>query len=240
MKRHLIMLALAGALAHVSLAANAEPLPRTVSVTGYAESKVAPDKATVYVNVYSEDKALDTAKAVQDKKVKQLLALAAKQGVKNEDISTNFANVQPRYRYEEKTRKRILEGYTLTNNVEVTLRDLDKVGPFMDSLISAGFDQINNVQFGLEKRRQHEEKLMSEALKNAKQKASEMASVLGSSIGQPISISESGARVMPPMPMARGMVMAMDAAESSKSISTYSPEGVIEIQQTVNVIFALE
>lgn len=215
----------------------------SITVTGYAESKVSPDKAVVNVQVYTEYKLLDAAKAEQDKKVKQLVAIASAKGVKPVDIRTRHANVQPQYDYVQvagQQNKRVFRAYALTNSIEVTIRNLTEVGPVMDQLVKAGFDRIDNVQFGLENQREHEEAMLGQALKHAKQKASNMATALGARIGKPLAVTESGASQPPVLYQAKGRAMAMMAEDAGGSMPSYTPEGVIPIQKTVNVTFELE
>lgn len=214
----------------------------SIAVTGYAEAKLAPDQARLSVEVYTEQRNLKTAKKDQDEKVKNLLAIAVKQGVKQDDIRTLYANVQPLYDYVPNTSKPKFRAYMLSNQVEIVCNDLTITGPLMDALVEAGFDRVQGIQFTLKNRREEEQKLTRAALVNAKTKAADMASALDVKIGKPITITESGSYNPPPIVMAKAMhaEMAVAADASGGSMPSYSPAGLIEISQTVNVTFAIE
>lgn len=215
--------------------------PRSVSVTGYAEAKLAPEQAVISITVHSESKNLDAAKKEQDEKVKKLINLTREMKIDKDDVRTLYANVRPEYEYIRETGKQKFRNYALENQIEITVKILDRAGPLMDKLIDAGFDRIGNLRFELENERKHREALMTEALQQARDKAAKMAEALGAKLGRPLTISESGAYNPPPMPMGRTMAMA-ESADMAKSASmpTYTPIGVIDIQQTVNVTFELE
>ena len=235
-----ILLALLFCVPFAAHAGDKELVP-SLSVTGYAEAKIAPDQATVSVNVYTENKELAVAKKQQDRKVKKLVALALKQGVKKNHISTHYANVQPLYDYIKLTKKRRFRAHSLTNRISIKMDDLEKVGPLVDSLVAAEFDRIQGVNFTLKNRRAHQEKLLKQALSNAKQKAEMMADALDTDIGRPLKVSESGSYNRPPVYRARGaQVEAFAVKADSGSIDTYTPTGQVDIKQTVNVTFELE
>lgn len=213
----------------------------SISVVGFAESKISPDKASINVEAYSENKDLNTAKKEQDEKVKKLVALAKKQGIDEDQITTRYANVQPLYDYLPNTNKPKFRAYSLSNQIEIEVLDITKVGPLMDALVAANFDRIQGVQFGLKNRRAAEDALLKQALGNARAKAGGMVEALDAKLGKPITISESGSYNPPPILMAKAQRMEMAvAADAGGSMQSYSPTGLIEIQQTVNVTFAME
>ncbi len=210
----------------------------SISVTGFAEAKLAPNEARLSLTVHSEHAKLDTAKAEQDKKVKALLAITEKLGIKADNVKTQYASVQPIYDYVQNTSKPKFRAYSLDNQIEIKMDKLDNAGPLMDKLTEAGFDRMNGLNFGLKDEREQREAMLAQALANAKDKAQKMAAALGVKLGKPIAINESGAYTPQPMPV---MAMRAEAAAMDKgSMPSYSPAGLIEIQQTVNVTFSLD
>jgi uncharacterized protein YggE len=228
------------ALSFPAFASDAVVQP-SIAVVGVAEAKIAPDEAVMNVEVYTEKRDLQAAKKEQDEKVRKLLAIAKKQGVSEEQIRTLYANVNPIYDYLPNTNKPKFRAYGLSNNIQITTQDLTLVGPLMDALVEANFDRIQGVQFGLKNQRDEQDKLMKAALLNAKAKATNMVSALDAKLGKPITITESGSYNPPPVMMAKAMrtEMAM-ATDAGGSMPTYTPAGLIEIQQTVNVTFAIQ
>ncbi len=211
----------------------------SISVTGFAEVKLAPNQAVLSLTVHSENVKLDVAKAEQDKKVKQVVAITDKLGIKVDDVKTQYANVQPIYDYMPNTNKPKFRVYSLDNQIEIKMDKLEVAGALMDALVAAGFDRVNGLQFGLKNEREQREAMLAQALANAKDKAQKMTSALGAKLGKPITINESGSYMPQPVMMAKAM-SAESAVADAGSMPSYSPTGLIEIQQTVNVTFGLE
>jgi uncharacterized protein len=210
----------------------------SISVTGFAEAKLAPNQAVLSLTVHSENVKLDVAKKEQDKKVKEVIAITEKLGIKADDVKTQYANVQPVYDYNQNGKPKF-RNYSLDNQIEIKMDKLETAGPLMDALTNAGFDRIGGLGFGLKDEREQREALLAQALGNAKDKAQKMAAALGVKIGKPITINESGAYTPQPVVMAKAVRAEMAVADAG-SMPTYSPTGLIEIQQTVNVTFGIE
>jgi uncharacterized protein YggE len=77
-------------------------------------------------------------------------------------------------------------------------------------------------------------------MQNAKAKAEALAVAAGVKLGKPFSIQASGGYMPPPMPMMRGAMMAMADGGMEKSSVAPSLPGMVEIRETVNVVFVLE
>lgn len=215
---------------------------RTLAVTGYAEAKLPPDQAQLNLNVYTEHKQLAAGKLEQDKKMNQMMQILANNGIAKEKIRTHYAGINPIYDYIQNSKPRF-RAYELTNRVEITIDDLSSTGPIVDKLVEAGFDRVENVQFQLKDQTRRREELLSAAVANAKGKAARMAAELGVKLGKPVSVTESGAFNPPPVMMTKGVARAAmmtdgDAAESS--MPSYTPSGLMEINQTVNATFEVE
>lgn len=215
---------------------------RTLAVTGYAEAKLPPDQAQLNLNVYTEHKQLAAGKLEQDKKMNQMMQILADNGIAKEKIRTQYAAINPIYDYIQNSKPRF-RAYELTNRVEITIDDLSSTGPIVDKLVEAGFDRVENVQFQLKDQIKRREELLSAAVANAKGKAARMATELGVKLGKPVSVTESGAFNPPPVMMAKGMAraaMMADGAVAESSMPSYTPSGLVEINQTVNATFEVE
>ena len=71
-------------------------------------------------------------------------------GIAERDIQTRNFNVSPQYRYDRPREQQILTGYQVSNSVSVRLRDLDKVGETLDTLVTVGANNISGPSFSLE------------------------------------------------------------------------------------------
>ncbi len=55
-----------------------------------------------------------------------------------------------------------MNGYTVSNTVSITVRDLDKVGDIADAAMNAGANQFNNVSFAVEDEEAYYVKVLGE------------------------------------------------------------------------------
>lgn len=126
--------------------------------------------------------------------------------------------------------------YRVSNTVEVTVRDLDKVGPVLDAAIGAGANSVHGVQFSLEHPEALEAKAREKAVANAKARAEALARLSGVQLAGVVKITEgaSGGGMPPPMPQ------MMAASARDMSFSTPIAPGEINLTMQLEVVYALE
>jgi len=219
----ILALALCVSLVPMALAQDIRPGPTVafssaegLTVHGHTEMKVKPDIA--YVNIGVVTQARDSAQAVQDNAARATALLKAlkQAGTADKDIQTQFYGVQPQYDYNSSPA--VLTGYQVTNSVQVTVRDLTKVGQVIDKAAQAGGNQVNGVTFDLADRTQAEGQALAMAVTEARAKANVMAQAAGVSLGRLLNLSEGTAATFQPMMLERPMLMKA-AAESSTPVS---------------------
>ncbi|WP_281281716.1 SIMPL domain-containing protein [Paenibacillus oralis] len=121
----------------------------------------------------------------------------------------------------------------MRHSLDVTYRDLDKVGQLLDAASSAGTNhQIDDIRFGAEKPEQYEEEAIQKAMANAGRKAGVLAKAAGRTLGQEVSISLESAS-MPSISFDYKVAVTSESADSGAS----SP---IEVHTTVNVVYELK
>jgi uncharacterized protein YggE len=164
-------------------------LPRTITVVGEGQVSAPPDTAQVYIGVQvSEvDPKTATEKAAQD--MNALLAALKGEGIAEKDIQTSYYSVYVDRPYgpQGPTDEAI---YQVSNNVQVTIRDLDKVTDILGVAIEAGANNINSVDFRLADTSKLQTEARAKAVENAQAKAQELAELNGVAVGEVVSISE--------------------------------------------------
>jgi uncharacterized protein YggE len=224
---------LAGAT--IAPAAAQEPSAKpehTLSVSGTGSVSVKPDVADVTVGVTIQrdnagDAAADAAN-VMDAVISAIKAL----GVAEEDIQTTTLNLSPVYDYDRSPYR--LVGYTASNLVTVTVRDLTKVGPVVDAATGAGATDVNSISFRLSDQTAAETQAREAAVLAARAKADTIATAAGTQISGIISISETSAPV--PMPVYYG---AADAGAARESAPTPVLAGTVEVRVDVSIVYSI-
>ena len=127
-----LILSLLTALLFVANAASSAPTgdastARQITVSGTGHISAAPDIAMIDVGVVSE--AASAAKALQanNQAMTRLMQTLRDQRIAEKDIQTVTFNVAPHYRREREST--LLAGYRVTNQLRVTLRQLDARSP---------------------------------------------------------------------------------------------------------------
>ena len=236
-------LALAAALAFASLgslpmSADAQSAPMIatdgtlLSVAAQAEARRAPDIASVSAGVVTQAADANTALRQNADQMAKVVAAIRAAGVADRDVQTAGVNLNPQYRYVE-NQPPAITGYQASNTVNVTVRDIAKLGRILDALVATGANQINGPTFDIDEKEPVLDEARRSALDKARARADMYAKSLGLRVRRIVSIDESGGASIPrPVPMYAMAKMARDEA------TPISPgENVLSVN--LNVLFEL-
>jgi uncharacterized protein len=197
----------------------------TVSATGYAYAE--PDRARVSSGVASEAETARAALTANTEKMKQVVAGLKEAGIDAKDIQTSNFSVEPRYTNPQDGTPSKIDGYRVSNQVTVFVRDISAIGALLDKLASVGANQIYGLTFEVSKSETLKDEARKEAVANARRRAELLATAAGAEVGEVVSIAEdlqySGPR---PMAMAR-------AAVSKDSVPVEAGTETLEARVTV-------
>ncbi|OOC59395.1 SIMPL domain-containing protein [Paenibacillus ihbetae] len=161
-----------------------------VTVLGKGEISVKPD--IVYLSIGAESYA-ETAKSAQkanaQKMDKVIKVLKETWKIDDKDIKTEQFYVQPNYAYTEKEGRKV-QNYSAYHSLEVTLRDLNKVGEVLDAAAEAGANSIGNARFSVENPDTFEAQVIDKAMANADLKAQAIAKASKRQLGVVVNVTE--------------------------------------------------
>ncbi len=164
----------------------------TVSGSGTATSK--PEVVIISIGVVTRGETASEAQSLNAEKMSKVINALKEIGVKEDQIETISYSLRPVYEYNKVRGRSVLVGYECTNNIKVTLEELDKAGEVVDAAVSAGANKVLYITFSLKP--ETREKLMLEALAkavgNAKAKAEAIAKAAGITLVGPVNISIGG------------------------------------------------
>lgn len=228
-KAVLILVTLFGLTAQ---AQDQKPQVPQISVSGEGKIKVVPDQAVVMVGFQNSGKDAKEVKNLNDEVVDKVIKFLKKTGIPATDYKTNNVSLYKSYDYEKKK-----YNFQANQSLTITLKDLSKYDEIMMGLNDAGVNTINGVEFKSSKMDDYEREARKKAILDAKQKATDYASVLGQKVGKALLITDNS-QVYVPQPMYKGAVMNM-AADAGGQRETLAV-GEIEINTNVSVSFALD
>ena len=209
----------------------------SVSADGRATRK--PDMAIFTAGVTSTGKTAGEALTANSADMSRVIAALKRAGIAERDIQTSNLNLNPVYADQSRQPANPLEqqppqiiGYQVSNMVTVKQRKLGEFGKVIDTLVSAGANQVNGPSFQIDQPDPALDQARVEAIKKARARAELYAGAVGMKVARIVSISESGG-YSPPMP-----VMYRMAAESAASAPPVAP-GEVSLDINVTVQFEL-
>lgn len=208
-----------GALLLISFGAAAAENPhlRSVSVSGQGEVQAEPDQAIVTLGVESRKLKLEDARAAVSKTVEALLKLTRDLKIDQKYVHATRISVQPEYNWDNTARERNLIGYFVSRQVEVDLRDLDKLGQLLEKATDAGANQVSDPRLDSSKRHDLERQALAKAVEDARLNGEAIAKAAGAKLGAARTISASSGFVPVPMQQMRVKAMAAEASDASQS-----------------------
>lgn len=220
---NLKMLPLGAAAAATALALACAPVsadtirPRTIAVSGQAQIQAEPDQALLTLGVESRKMQLEEARTEVNRTVDAVLKLTRELKIDQKYVSTTRISVRPEYNWDNDARERNLIGYFVSRQVQVDLRELDKLGLLLERSLDLGVNQAGDPQLDSSKRRDLERDALAKAVADARLNAETVARAAGARLGPPRSISASGSYSPPPMPMMRAVAMSAEAKSAADS-----------------------
>lgn len=204
-----------------------------ITVSGEGRVTVKPDIATAAIGVETVAVSLSDATNQSNTKMTAVISKLKSLGIEDKDIQTVNYSVspvtQPSPRAPEGSTPAIT-GYRVANQVSVKIRKLADVGSVLDAAVTAGANSIYGVSFGVADPKSLENQARTLAVKDAQEKAAQMAKDAGVTIGPIVSIAEGGG-VMPVSSLG-----ARSLAASAVPVET----GELVITAFVNVRFSIK
>lgn len=173
----------------------------SVTVTGEGEAFAIPDIATFSFSMTATNKEVLSAQQEVTRKIDAALAFLRENGVAEKDIKTSSYDIYPKYEYNQivcirtpcPTQKQELVGYEVTQAILVKVRDTKKAGTLLGGLGTVGVTNVSGLNFSLDDKDAKQREARGLAIKDAEEKAKQLARDLGVHLGAIRNFSESGA-----------------------------------------------
>lgn len=167
---------------------DAKPAPEArIIVIGEGSVSAAPDHARITSGVTTRAK---TAKEASDANAKAMAAVLAALQSAGIDIQTSRFSVQPVYTSPGPNMEQRLTGFSVSNQVSVTIRQIDKVGDIVDRLVTAGATDAGNVEFLHAEQSKTLDRAREAAMVDARRKAELYAHAAGLTLGSVAWVTE--------------------------------------------------
>lgn len=163
---------------------------KTISVTGTGVVKAKPDRAMISFSVVTQADTADEALSENAAKMDSVVRAVRAAGILENQTETSAYSLNPVWEYPDRGSPKIV-GYTCSNTIMVTVKNLNKAGEIIDTAVSAGANQVSSLQFTISEEAMSQLGLnaLSLAVRDAASKARTIADAAGVTLAGPVSIN---------------------------------------------------
>lgn len=208
-----------------------------ITVSGTGETQVSADTAIVSLGVSARDK--DVLKAQQ--KVNETIAAIREaltgQGVKEEQINTDYMNIYAIYDYEGDQEQ--VKAYSASSTLAIKVTDMEKTGMLIDEAFRAGANTLNGISFSASDTDAAKAESLKAAVADARAKAEIIAEAAGLKITGMEIISEGGVYSFDNN-VSNFSAKSLGRAETEEAGGTVVQAAKLVVSATVNITFTAE
>lgn len=215
-----------------------DPFIATLSVSGQAELKVAPDLVTIDLGVSTIAATADQAMADNNAAMEQVVGALREMGLTPKTRQFRLQALwTPRPAQADRDWQAAINGYKVDNSVVVASTDLSLAGAIIGGATAAGANHINGISFGLSQPRQHREAAIKQATQNAASDARSLADAAGQTLVRIINLNLDHSDASPVQlrhqNMLRSAAMAEDAGAPPLEAADVSVRAAVSMRYEI-------
>ena len=208
---------------------------------GQGKETAIPDQATVFLGVTTQASTVSDAQNKANQTATKIISAIKNQGISEKDIKTTNYSVNPDYGSGTVEPMMMpirgggnnITGYTVSQNLEVKVKPIDKVNKVIDSATLSGANLVGGINFTFSDQLQQtlENKARKEAVNNAKEKAKNLADAAGVHLGRIVNVVESSNG------FPRPLMMGTTEVKTDQSQPTNVTPGENSVTVTVTIYY---
>ena len=212
------------------------------NVDGTGEATAVPDTGVVNLGITSQGSTVTEAQGKTNEIANKLIADIKKLGIEDKNIKTTNYSVTPNYgngaiqpmMFPIRSGGQTIVGYTVTQNLEIDVKPIEKANKVVDTATADGANLVGQVSFSFSDdiKTQLENKARADAIKQAKDKAQNLANLSGIRLGKLVNVVESNQ--IRPWPM-----RYMGTAGNSGTPEAQPPTNITPGENTVSITVTL-
>lgn len=208
-----------------------------INVNGTGVVMADPDTAQIYLSVETTGKTSGAAQQENNKIVQAVTKAMQDLGVTKENIVTTYTSVYPQYNYDDKTGQRTVTGYRSNTELQVTTKDIDHAGKYIDAGLKAGATGTGGVNFSVADQSLYYGQALQVAVKNAEKSATSIAQAYGRQLGAVKSVTENSRNAYQVESANKFMAMEESMSADSAVGGTAISYGKIQITANISVTY---
>lgn len=212
-----------------------EKQQHTISFQGSGEVTVAPDMAKLSLGHNITKASVEEAQKINTEKINNTISkLKDDFNIEDKDIKTTNYSIRPQYDYIDGNRE--LQGYEVNQNIEVKIRELDKIKDILALAGETELNQVGSLQFDIENKDELKKEAREKAIKEAKEKAHNLADTLGVNLGKVVDFQENTRNATPGPVYEQEKVMGRGGSDAS---APDVESGSQKIEMNVNLSYEI-
>ncbi|MFH1178394.1 MAG: SIMPL domain-containing protein [bacterium] len=223
---------------------SANPATDTITVQGDGQATLPPDVARISFTVDNIKATVSDAQSATTKQANAALDFIKEQGIAEKDIKTLSYNISPQYSYPNPCQPGMfcpaysgtpkITGYQVSETIQITMRDLTKVGDMLSGLGKLEVQNVNGPSFALDDSTAGYDAARADAITKAKTQASLLAKQLGVRLGKIVNFSESSGNYGYSM-----MAYGLGGGASEKAVTPSVPVGENTYSASVSITYEI-
>lgn len=201
----------------------------TITVSATGSVRVVPDVARISLGVTASKPTVKAARASAAQSMTDIIGAIKALGVADADIQTTNLNLYPQYGSGPNPR---VVGYQISEQVQVTVRDLDKAGDVVDVATAKGATDVNGISFEVADPAKAVDDARAAAVAAARTSAQALAKAGAVALGEVIAITDA----TPNVPIYYGPVRAGALSDAATPVEP----GTQDLTANVTVVFAID
>jgi uncharacterized protein YggE len=188
----------------------------TLEANGDGQVMVVPDIAIVTIGVVSRAPAASDALAANSTDLQKVVDTVKAAGIAEKDMGTTGFSVTPIYQPVTRTTPpdsgpAPIIGYTVENDLRVTIRNIATSGAVLDAVVKAGANRVSSIAFDISDSKTAEDNATKAAIAEALHRGQLMADASGVTLGRVLSVTTSTGNTGPLPQFARADLAAAPA-----------------------------
>lgn len=190
-----------------------------ITVEGVGMVRVVPDRARLRLGVVVRAARGGEAMAAMARRMRAVVAALEKAGIARERMATTGLMLRPVMAASPGKPPRVT-GYEARETLTVTVDAIERVGALVDLAMAKGANRIDGIDFDVAGRKQLAAEARTRAVKDALERAREMAAAAGLQLGAIRALEEIGSGARPgPVPVMRAMEAAPPILAGTETVT---------------------
>jgi uncharacterized protein YggE len=166
-------------------------------------------------------------------KMNEIISAIKGLGIEDKDIKTTNYNLNPVYNWTEKDGQKLI-GYEVSQNVDIKIRDLEKIGDVIANTTAKGANQVGGISFTIDDEYALKNQARELAITKAKEKAAMIANQTGMKLGKIKGVFENADATPVPYAYTNAKMMLDSSANGIASPSIQTGQNEIKVDVTLS------